>query len=300
MSQLCWHRGATDENYLNIRDGAEERSELAREEIERMWGMVSLYLDADSSQKATRDFIPVYWEMLLAYAIKSSGKNLVERARLRYRNNRGPDLFAEDYPGIWIEAVVVGPGTGPDAVKLPEKMKVYDYNPDPVVLRLRSVIRDKSKKFKSYFEDGIVSQGQATVIAISGVKLPHGFRVRRVGPPSIVRAVYPVNNLVIEVDRETKSVTDSHVQFRDRLVKKSGEEVTTDIFLDPSFSNISAVLFSGSDWNFPAIKPGNDFILVHNSMAATPLPDGWFIGDEYWWHYGENNWSVESRRNEPE
>ena len=48
----------------------------------------------------------------------------------------------------WIEAVVVRRGTGPDALHDHEPMKVYNHNPDGVVLRLRSVILDKSLKLR--------------------------------------------------------------------------------------------------------------------------------------------------------
>ncbi|MBI4164986.1 MAG: hypothetical protein HY508_04550 [Acidobacteria bacterium] len=283
---------ATDPIYSNTRDGIDDDLARGREYLERIRQESSPYVDADAEEKATRDLAPVFWELQLAHAVKSAGKNLVPRKSLAYKNNKGPDLFAADYPGIWFEAVVVKCGTGPDALQYPEVMKVYSYNPDGVVLRLRSVIRDKSKQIQEYIAAGIIKPDQAAVIAISGVTLPH--RHSGIFPPEIVRSVYPVNNPVIEISRATMAVTDSYVEYRDRVKKSLGAEVETDIFLNPEFSHISAVLFDESDWVNPPSPPGVGFKLVHNSMATTPVPDGWFpVGDEYWWRDGVR---LESRR----
>ena len=284
---------ATDPIYLNARDGLEEHHARGREYLERIYREFAPYVDPDSAEKATCDLAAVYWELQLAYAIKSAGKNLVPRNRLKYINNKGPDLFAEN-PGVWIEAVVVRCGTGPDALQYPEMMKATEYNPDGVILRLRSAIRDKSTILQNYIADGIIKPGQATVIAISGVVLPYRFSGRF--PPEIVRAVYPVNNPVIEFNRVTRTMGDPYIEYRDCVKKKLGAGVATDVFLDPEFSHISAVLYGEADWVNPLNSPGADLKIVRNFMAVTPLPDGWFpAGDEYWCRDGEH---IESRRHE--
>ena len=265
-----------------MRDGLEDHHIRGREYLNHIWQEAGLYLDPDSAEKATRDLVSVFWELQLAYAVKSAGKSLLQREHLKYRNNKGPDLFAAE-PGVWLEAVVVRCGTGPDALQYPEMMKGYSYDPDGVVLRLRSVIQDKSTKFKRYIADGIIRPGQATIIAVSGVILPYRFSGRM--PPEIVRAVYPANNPVVEINRETMSVSNSYIEYRDRIAKSLGAEVATDIFLDPEFAHISAVLYGEADWVNPSSPPGADFKIVHNSNAESPLPERWFpAGDEYWWH----------------
>jgi hypothetical protein len=284
---------APDPIYRNTRDGAEAHHARGREYLERLWLQGAPYVDTDAAGRATRDLVSVFWELQLVQVVKSAGRNLVPRVRLAYRHNKGPDLFAEDDPGTWVEAVVVRSGTGPDALHYPEMMKAYSYNPDGVVLRLRSVILDKSKKIQKYIADGIIKPGQATVIAISGVILPHRGGIT---PPEIVRAVYPANNPVLEIDRVTRAVTGSYVEYRDHVKKSRGAEVSTDVFLDPAFSHISAVLFDETDWVNPPNPPGADCKLVHNSLALTPLPDGWLpAGAEYWWRDGAQ---LEIRRHE--
>ena len=107
---------ATDPTYRATRDGIDEHLVKGREYIERLWHEVAPYLDSDAANKATRDLASVFWELQLAYTVKSDGKCLVPRRSLAYKNNKGPDLFAKDDPGVWLEAVVVGCGTGPDGI----------------------------------------------------------------------------------------------------------------------------------------------------------------------------------------
>jgi hypothetical protein len=285
---------APDPIYCNTRDGATDHHTRGRDYIESLWQQGAPYVDVDAADKATRDFASVFWELQLVHLLKSAGRNLLPRGSLAYKNNKGPDLCAPGQPDTWIEAVVVRPGTGPDALHYHELGKVYDYKPDGVVLRLRSVILDKSKKIENYIAAGIIKPGQATVIAISGVILPH--RYSGITPPEIVRAVYPANNPVLEINRETRAVTDRYVEYRDRVKKALGAEVATDVFLDPAFAHISAVLFDECDWVNPPKPAGADCKLVHNSLAATQLPDAWLsAGTEYWWRDGDR---LESRRHE--
>jgi hypothetical protein len=294
----CFFRGGAvaDPMYQNLRDGTEEPHEDGQEYLKQIWHECAAYVDADAQEKATRDFASVFWELHLAHSLRFAGKNLVTRKELGYKNNKGPDLCTPN-PDVWVEAVVVRPGNGPDALDTElEFGKVYDYNPDGLVLRLRSVIQDKSAKLQKYIAEGIVKPGQATVIAISGVALPWRYKYSGGYPPEIVRAVYPANHRVIEIDKRTLTQTDHYLERRDTIRKALGAPVSTDIFLDCAFTYVSAVLYDESCWvGQSKHHPGVDFKVVHNANASTPLPDGWYpAGDEYWWRDGD---SIEGRRN---
>jgi hypothetical protein len=288
--------GAADPIYLKARDGSGDAHEEGREYLERLWEECAPYLDPDAREKATRDLASVFWELHLAQALNFAGKNIVPRNRLRYRNNKGPDIFVSD-PDIWLEAVVVRPGAGPDALDTELELgKVYDYDPDGLVLRLRSVIRDKSVKLEAYIADGIVKPAQATVIAVSGVALPWRYKYCGSYPPEIVRAVFPANHQVIGIDKRTLARTDHYLEYRDSIQKALGAAVSTDVFLDPAFAHVSAVLYDEACWvGCSRHHPGIDFKIVHNPKAAMALPDGWYPrGDEYWWREGD---AIERRRN---
>ena len=57
----------------------------------------------------------------------------------------------------------------------------------------------------------------------------------------------------------------------------------TDVFLNPQYSGISALISSAADvYNHPA-GLGEDFHFIHNALASNPLPKGWLpLGKEYW------------------
>ncbi len=276
---------SNDPLYERTRDGVEDYWIIGRDHIEKLWGRCEQFIDPDAKRKALSDFASVYWELQLAYALCDAGKALVPRGRMQYKRNRGPDLFAEG-PSVWLEAIVPRPGNGPDALPYPELREIYSYDPDAVVLRLRSAIKDKSEKISNYIEAGIIKPDQAIIIAISSVLFP----VRNTGlcPPEIVKALYPVSHRVLEVERATGVVRNSHYEYRNVIKKDRGACVATDVFLDSRFAHVSAVLFDETDWVNPGYIPGADFVMVHNSCATTPLPDGWFPrGREYWWRTGD-------------
>jgi hypothetical protein len=95
---------------------------------------------------------------------------------------------------------------------------------------------------------------------------------------------------VIEINPITGTQVDSHVQRRDVFNKISKAPVATDAFLRPEYKHVSAVLYGMGDWTNRSGAPGPDFIIVHNPMAETPLPDGWFPSrEEYWWREGDSD-----------
>lgn len=280
-----------DRIYVNLRDSPHEDKVKGREYLELLWQEASPYVDSDARKKATSDLAAVFWELYLTYALKSAGKDLVPRNDLGYTNNKGPDLFAKN-PDVWLEAVAVRCGEGQDAIQPPimkeispgvKMSEVSNYNPDSVVLRLRSVIQDKSKIIQGYIANGIIQPGQATVIAVSGVALPWSHKNKGNPIPEIVRAVYPANDPGLLINRKTKAVNGTYVEHRDSIKKISGAEVATDIFLGSEFKHISAVLYGEADWVSHPASPGAEFKTVHNLMADTPLPDGWFPGGDEWW-----------------
>jgi hypothetical protein len=278
---------AKDPIYCTLRDGTDDRHFRGRKRLEDLWQACAQYVDLNAAEKAMNRLVSVFWELHLANALVSAGKWVVPRDQLGYHKNKGPDLFIRGTPEVWIEAIAVTPGSGDDRLQSAE---TGDYDPDGVVLRLRSAIQDKIQKIEGYIADGIIKPNQSIIIAISGVELPYRNSGRT--PSEIVRSVYPVNNAVLEFNRMTATVTERHLEFRDHIIKVNNAEVFTNVFSNMKNSCISAVLFDESDWiNYPD-PPGADFKLAHNTHAAVPIPSGWFSqGREYWCHNG----SLESR-----
>jgi len=221
----------------------------------------------------------VFWELYLARALNISGISLKPQTRTK-KNQKGPDLFATN-PDVWIEAIMPGPGTGPDAMGYPPMGKVYDVPVHSFILRLRSAFESKARVMAEYMKAGLIQPGQATVIAISGTLLPTAIGE---GPVSrILKALLGVGNPVFDIERRSGRIVGHSLEHRDEVEKESGTVIKTNPFLDPAYSHISAVVYSASGWVNHPKKPGIDFTVIHNEKANTKLPHGWLqSGDEYW------------------
>jgi hypothetical protein len=257
--------------YCRTRDKTDEYNSKGREFMETIWRECGQLLDPDTLARATESMPAVFWELYLAYVLKRAGISLQPQARTR-KNQKGPDLFA-DNPEVWIEAVVPELGRGPDAMEHPPMGIAYDVPVVPFILRLRNAFGEKAKIMAGYLQAGLITSGQATVIAISGALLPTAIGE---GPvPRILQAILGVGNLVLDLDRHTREAVGHHVEHRDEVQKKSGAAINTAPFLDHSYSHISAVIYSPCDWMTHPDKPGPDFTVIHNDNADVKLPHGW-------------------------
>jgi hypothetical protein len=86
-----------------------------------------------------------------------------------------------------------------------------------------------------------VKESHATVIAVSGAMLP--YRIEGQPIPYIVRAVLGVNNLVLDLDRDSMKIVGRSAEHRDEVKKASAAPVKTDLFLSDHYAHVSAVLY---------------------------------------------------------
>jgi hypothetical protein len=264
--------------YCRTRDRTDQYNTRGREFMEALWRDCAAFLDPDTLQRATLCMPTVFWELYLAHTLNGSGISLQPQARTK-QNQKGPDLFAAN-PDVWIEAIMPGPGKGPDAMEYPPREGAYDTPVDSFVLRLRGAFKEKADKMAKYMKAGQIQPGQAVVIAISGALLPTAIGE---GPvPRILKTLIGVGNLVLHIAPLTGRTVSHSVEHRDKVQKKSGP-IRTDPLLDPAYSHISAVIYSPCDWVTHPEQPGIDFTVIHNENANVKLPRGWLrVGDEYW------------------
>ena len=265
--------------YCRTRDKTDKNNTLGREFIEALWRDCAAFVDPNTLQRATQHMPTVFWELYLAHTLKHSGISIQPQARTK-KNRKGPDLFATN-PDVWIEAVMPGLGTGPDAMEYPPMGVAYDIPVESFILRLRSAFETKARGMMEYIKAGMIQPGQATVIAISGAVLPTSIGE---GPvPRILKAILGVGNLVLHIAPSTGQFVSQSVEHHDKVEKKSGTVIKTDPFLDPAYSHISAVAYSASCWVTHPTTPGIEFMFIHNENAIVKLPHGWLeVGDEYW------------------
>jgi hypothetical protein len=271
---------AEDARYAILRDDDLPIVASARQFVDHMWQRCAEFLDSELPARASRGFLPVFWELYVAYTLWSNGVELVPRKR-RLPARQGPDLLAR-FGHVWIEATLPSAGSGPDAVPEPSGAGVAWYLPDDQMkLRLRSAIEEKHTRFLEYERRGWVKPSQPVVIAVGGAALP--IRFAELTIPRIVRSVLPIGHEQVHLSTESLEIIGHSFQYQSTVAKLAGSIVRTDVFLDSTYCGISAVLYSGSDEINRPNTPGVDFVLVRNPNAVAPLPHNWLpFAWEYW------------------
>ena len=257
------------------------RFQKERTLLERMWTKFEPYADRDFLLKIREDLHPRFWELYFGYALLQQGFRLKPKS-----NPLGPDYVVENSPDVIIEATTSSGGTGPDSIKKQKELKSGEVEwfsvPDnKIILRYRSSIEDKYKKYEKYVSDGIFAEAQPFIIAVNGRNVPYSILDDE--PLNIVKALFPIGDPYVTLDKDTGNIVGQGFHIQPSIKKTSGQPISTRIFLDPSYFNISAVIFSNSNmFNLPN-DIGADLILVHNPQAKIPLNRGWLpTGKEYW------------------
>lgn len=219
--------------------------------------------------------------MYLACTLIELGFNLVPR-----KSAYGPDIQIKlNKRSLWIEATAPDAGIGADAVpgysNFDDSIEFIRVPEEQMILRLTNSFYKKCQRYKEYVASGLVSKNDVFVIAINGFDIPHILGEDEI--PYIVKSVLPFGNLTVTIDINEMKPIDEFYQYRGHIQKKSGANVPTKAFQDPSFSFVAGVLYSTAElWNHsPSL--GEDFLFVHNPIANQGLDKGWIrIGRSVW------------------
>jgi hypothetical protein len=65
-------------------------------------------------------------------------------------------------------------------------------------------------------------------------------------------------------------------QYRPKLRKSSGAEVSTELFTSKSYEKLSGILYSRASIRRWASNLSQDFIFMHNPIAINKIPFGYF------------------------
>jgi hypothetical protein len=202
---------------------------------------------------------------------------------MKKSGERGPDfriVYQEQI--IWIEAVTPAPeGIPPDYLEPPKKGQVaFKSIPyDERLLRWTSVLRDKRAKLESDKKRGIIADNDCTIIAVNSCRLqdwaPNDLGISRL--PFAVEAVFPIGPLAFPITIDGQRDGEPANVPRYEIPKNNNSLVPTTNFLNPDYTNVSALLGS---YHKPMMNPDYQktgrisLTLVHNPLAAIPLPRG--------------------------
>lgn len=99
-------------------------------------------------------------------------------------------------------------------------------------------------------------------------------------PPFVLRAVLGLGAHFVTIDREQGKITGQGIQYRGNIPKSSGALVDTNLFLSPESAPVSAIIGSVTNISTPVNlqqvqhQLGEDFRLIRNPHARSPLPQG--------------------------
>ena len=257
---------AQDQTYNNLRDSKKNWRIEARRFCEQLWQNFYPYADNHFLIEIQRDFYSRFWEMYLACSLMEMGAKI-------FCPKPGPDIGIDTNNGtIWFEAVAPGAGApnSKDRVKIHKDFEDYNVPEEQIILRYRNAIYEKyNTKYFEYIEKGIVKKDDPYVIAINGCKIPSSRT--DINPPRIVRSILPIGFPQVTFDKKSNIITNQTYQYRDRVTKNSGSDVSTKIFFNDFYNNLSAILFSNVDPTNRSKLFGQDYILTHNHRANNPV-----------------------------
>ena len=228
--------------------------------FEKLWEVYEPYADKHFLSDSKKHFHQRSWEMYVTSVF------LKNKIKIFPNNDEGPDIIIRDEFNngkICVEAVACNKGSEEDRVPELEFGKLCSIPIDEMVLRLTSVISEKSEKYKEWTKKEIVKNDDPFVIALNAGALEYP------EPESLIlRAVFGVHHPVLKIDLKTsKDRVDR--SFRSFVKKKNGGKVKCDLFFRKGMSFLSGILYSKK--NVLNQEGGNDFVLVHNPNARNPL-----------------------------
>ncbi len=253
-----------DRGYRNVRDNP-CRPEW-RTSVDELWSRYhDLGLeDSHFREDARNHFLERFWEMYLAVTLSERG------LKLQRDRDDGPEFYFEyNSHKVWVEAIAPGPGEGSDRVPEITYGEVSTVPTEKILLRFTNALAEKRNKYCKARKKGIIAPDDLYLLALNSRRIPHGPSGNTL--PFFVQAFLPFGNLTALIDTNTKEVVETFYQKRENVIKVSGAPVPTTAFLNPEFSFVSAVIHSGVDCaNHPA-NLGEDFIILHNPIAAHPF-----------------------------
>jgi type I restriction enzyme S subunit len=258
------------------------------QKLEDLWVQFKPYADKGFEQLFRDDLVSRFWEMYLGVML------LQEKKVLEKESDDGPDIcvLENKKKRIWIEATAPNKGKGKD--KLEEMEKTFWIPEEKILLRIRSAIEDKYRKYCDYLEKGRINKSDTYIIAINASKL--GFPDVYKYPPYIIKSVFPIGPPFARISLNSGNIVGMGHHHREYIKKESGSQVETKIFFNEKYSVISAIIYSEVKPFYYDSNLGSQIEIVHNPNATNPIKKGWLkTGIEYCFEsdlFNFTNWNL--------
>lgn len=270
-----------DEIFMFTRENPHRLKQLIY--LESMYQRTKAFLpEVDYSVRFANDFVARWWEMHLIDGLIQAGNAICPPV------NHGPDICLESGDcRIWIEAVSLKQGDGPDRMPEPVYGTVMNVPTEPAILRFTNAVNAKNLKIQGYIRDGIISSDDKVIIAVNTSSLPMADLYE--DPPLAVKSLLGVGHLTMMVSTDPKQtgIKDSFYARRESIFKKNKSEIDANGFMTGELQEISGVLtnyvnfmYMNTDstyWNYlenPSSKRSFDARLLSMNGTFRRVQDG--------------------------
>ena len=297
----------TDQWYKIVR----ERNDFIdiKKHINKMWEFfyTSGLSDPHFQQEFPVSLFHRWWEMEVAWFLFTKGFELKS-------SSSGPDFIGtKNGSTIYVEAVACEPGE-PKSPDFPKKLIDGPYQEGEFkithvdlpererleLLRIRNSIESKAKQYQNHIEKGLIDSKTPYVVALSPVMIPDMIADDD-GIPSAVKAVYPVGQIYLSIDRKSGKAIDGGRSYRPKIEKTNKAEIYTNIFLPSplkeNYEDISGILYSSCSFKKSLYlnEMSESFIFIHNFVSSNSLKNSFFgDGMDYWIEAGKAEYSLKN------
>lgn len=268
--------------YDDLRSRADNSQ--ARETITSMWVRYQPFADSNFRTEFVNDFHSRFWEMYLACALLDVGFSLVPRKEL---GDKGPDICIESgaMSRIWVEAVAPGAEKGTNELSYLGEADGFVVPADALTLRLSGAIWNKWNDYLAYLNENLIQASEPYIIAVYGGKFPYSLSDDF---PYIISALFAISpHETFTIDWDNHRLLDGHHPYRPEIPKPPTDTpISMDVFSSKEYSGISAIIYS--EVRYGMLRPGlkSTLTIIHNPLAANPLPKDWLPGALSYWVEG--------------
>ena len=275
-----------DPLYARIRDRRDIHAEEWHQALQLMWTDFQPYAPRGFRKNLRVSFHQRWWEMYLTLGCVRLGFTVKT-----FRNDRGPDILIElEGQKVWVEAVAPRPGEATDAVPEPVLNGCQELPIRESILRLTNAIGEKRRKFESYIQQGIVSEDDPCIVAVSSCCLNQFGTILDFPQSVMLRVLAGAGDLVIPINGTRRSYS----EFTDTTHRDSGSSVNLNLFYQDGYEIISGVLYSAHDpLNAPGrpeaalelfINPNSRVVIPSAFSDTVPTSSEVSSGQEICWH----------------
>lgn len=265
-----------DPTYLGFRDGDKE----VRQYLEDIWTSYKPYADDNFHDQFQRkgQCRARLWEMRLTTILVAIGLKVVPK---KERTQGGPDIQIEHSPTIWIEAIVPAESDMLRSIAEQNKTMLMPAPETEIVMRYTNAVQSKWNKYQDYLRKGMIKPEAIYVIAISDLNFRYPtWLFEDIEPPIIAKALFGIGEPYVSFVVGVENSYSYGIESMPARKKHNGAPVETDLFLNPKYCGISAVLSSKNVLR--TRNPGDDFHIFHNPNAGVKMPHGFIPCGQEW------------------